>query len=252
MTTPDKVAFITGANKGIGFETARGLGELGIAVVLGSRDIAKGRAAAETLRSEGIGNVEAVAFDVDEPRHHRDIARYFEGRHGKLDILVNNAGVLLDPGDFASTTGYNTTSTVTPEILKSTFETNFFAVVALTQAVLPLIRKAPAGRIVNLSSILGSLTLHADPTSGVYALKSFAYDASKTALNAFTIHLAQELRETRIKVNSAHPGWVKTDMGGSAAPLEVSEGGKTSVMLATLPDDGPTGGYFHLGQTLPW
>jgi NAD(P)-dependent dehydrogenase (short-subunit alcohol dehydrogenase family) len=252
MGTQDKVAFITGANKGIGFETARGLGELGIAVVVGSRDEAKGRAAAETLKAMGIGNVEAVTFDINEPKHHQVIVRHLEGRYGKLDILVNNAGVLLDPGDFASPSGYNTTSTVTPTILKSTFETNFLSVVALTQALLPLITKAPAGRIVNLSSILGSLTLHSDPTSSIYASKSFAYDASKTALNAFTVHLAQELRGTAIKVNSAHPGWVKTEMGGSAAPIEVSEGGKTSVMLATLPADGPTGGYFHLGETLPW
>jgi NAD(P)-dependent dehydrogenase (short-subunit alcohol dehydrogenase family) len=252
MGTQDKVAFITGANKGIGFETARGLGELGIAVVIGSRDEAKGQTAAKTLRAKGIGNVEAVTFDVNQPKHHQEIVRYLEGRYGKLDILVNNAGVLLDSGDFASPSGYNTTSSVTPEMLRSTFETNFFAVVSLTQALLPLIKKAPAGRIVNLSSILGSLTLHSDPKSPIYAMKSFAYDASKTALNAFTVHLAQELRGTAIKVNSAHPGWVKTEMGGSAAPIEVSEGGKTSVMLATLPDDGPTGGYFHLGQTLPW
>ena len=252
MGTQDKVAFITGANKGIGFETARGLGELGIAVVLGSRDEAKGRAAAETLRTEGIGNVESVAFDVTRPGDHQEIARHLERRYGKLDILVNNAGVMLDDGDFGAPSGFNTTSTVTPEILRSTFETNFFAVVALTQALLPLIRKAPAGRIVNLSSILGSLTLHSDPSSPIYDKKAFAYDASKTALNAFTVHLAQELRGTTIKVNSAHPGWVKTDMGGPAAPMEVSEGGKTSVMLATLPDDGPTGGYFHLGKPLPW
>jgi NAD(P)-dependent dehydrogenase (short-subunit alcohol dehydrogenase family) len=252
MAIPDKVAFITGANKGIDFETARGLGELRIAVVLGSRDEANGQTAVKTLRAKGIDNVEAVTFDINEPQHHNQIVQFLEGRYGKLDILVNNAGVLLDPGDFASPTGYNTTSKVTPEILKRTFETNFFSVVALTQALLPLIKKAPAGRIVNLTSILGSLTLHSDPTSPIYALKSFAYDSSKTAVNAFTIHLAQELRETAINVNSAHPGWVKTEMGGSAAPIEVSEGGKTSVMLATLPDDGPTGGYFHLGQTLPW
>jgi NAD(P)-dependent dehydrogenase (short-subunit alcohol dehydrogenase family) len=123
---------------------------------------------------------------------------------------------------------------------------------ALTEKLLPLIRKSPAGRIVNLSSILGSLTLHADPNSPIYHAKSFAYDASKTALNAFTVHLAYDLRDTKIKVNSAHPGWVKTDMGGPEAPMELSEGAKTSPALATLPDDGPTGGYFHLGQTLPW
>jgi NAD(P)-dependent dehydrogenase (short-subunit alcohol dehydrogenase family) len=248
----DKVAFITGANKGIGLETARGLGERGIAVVLASRDEAKGREAAEGLRAAGIKDIEAVRFDVTRPEDHARIARHLGDRYGKLDILVNNAGVMLDRGDFGAPGGFNTTTTVSLEVLRQTFETNVFAVVALTQALLPLIRKAPAGRIVNLSSILGSLTLHSDPQSPIYASKAFAYDASKTALNAFTVHLAQALRGTPIKVNSAHPGWVKTDMGGAAAPMEVAEGGKTSVQLATLPDDGPTGGYFHLGQPLPW
>jgi NAD(P)-dependent dehydrogenase (short-subunit alcohol dehydrogenase family) len=247
---PGKVAFITGANKGIGLETARGLGKLGVAVIIGSRDEAKGRAAADKLRSEGIESIEAVRFDVNRPGDHKEVARHLDGRYARLDILVNNAGVQLDSADFGSS--FNTTSTVTPDVLRQTFETNFFSVVALTQALLPLIRKAPAGRIVNLSSILGSLTLHSDPSSGIYDKKAFAYDASKTALNAFTVHLAQELRATKIKVNSAHPGWVQTDMGGSAAPLRLSEGGKTSVQLATLPDDGPTGGYFHLGEQLPW
>ena len=252
MASQDKVAFITGANKGIGLETARGLGAQGITVVMASRDEAKGRAAADALRSEGVKSVEAVRFDVTRPEDHREIARHLEARYGKLDILVNNAGVMLEDSDFGAPGGFNTTTTVTPEVLRQTFETNFFAVVALTQSLLPLIRKAPAGRIVNLSSILGSLTLHSDPSSPIYDKKAFAYDASKTAINAFTVHLAQALRGTKIKVNSAHPGWVKTDMGGSAAPMEVSEGGKTSVQLATLPDDGPTGGYFHLGQRLPW
>jgi NAD(P)-dependent dehydrogenase (short-subunit alcohol dehydrogenase family) len=164
--------------------------------------------------------------------------------------LVNNAGVELEGTDFG--TSFNTTSTVALEILRRTFETNFFSVVALTQALLPLIRKAPAGRIVNVSSVLGSLTLHSDHSSGIYDKKAFAYDASKTAINAFTVHLAQELLGTKIKVNSAHPGWVQTELGGTAAPLNLSEGGKTSVQLATLPDDGPSGGYFHLGEPLPW
>ncbi len=252
MASQEKVAFITGANKGIGLETARGLGKLGVAVVLASRDEAKGRAAADTLRSEGVKNVEAVRFNVTRPDDHREISRRLEARYGKLDILVNNAGVMVEDAEFGAAGGFNTTPTVAPEVLRQTFETNFFAVVALTQALLPLIRKAPAGRIVNLSSFLGSLTLHSDPSSGIYDKKAFAYDASKTALNAFTVHLAQALHGTKIKVNSAHPGWVKTDMGGSAAPMEVSEGGKTSVQLATLPDDGPTGGYFHLGKPIPW
>jgi NAD(P)-dependent dehydrogenase (short-subunit alcohol dehydrogenase family) len=245
-----KVAFITGANKGIGLETARGLGKLGFAVVIGSRDESKGRDAADMLRSGGIESIEAVRIDVTRLEDREEVARHLEGRYGRLDVLVNNAGVELEGIDFRRS--FNTTSTVTPEILRRTFETNFFSIVALTQLLLPLIRKAPAGRIVNLSSILGSLTLHSDPSSGIYAKKVFAYDASKTALNAFTIHLAQELRGTKIKVNSAHPGWVQTEMGGPAAPLGLPEGAKTSVQLATLPDDGPTGGYFHLGKPLPW
>jgi NAD(P)-dependent dehydrogenase (short-subunit alcohol dehydrogenase family) len=138
------------------------------------------------------------------------------------------------------------------DLLHRVFETNFFSLIALTNKLLPLIRKSEAGRIVNLSSILGSLTLHGTPGSPIYHAKSFAYDASKTALNAYTIHLAYELRDTKIKVNSAHPGWVKTDMGGPEATLELSEGGKTSAELATLGADGPTGGFFHQGKALPW
>jgi NAD(P)-dependent dehydrogenase (short-subunit alcohol dehydrogenase family) len=252
MPAQEKVAFITGANRGLGLETARGLGGMGISVLMASRDEASGRAAAGLLRSQGINCVEAVRFDVTRPEDHREISRHLEARYHKLDILVNNAAVQLEDIDFGTPGGFNTTTTVTPEILRRTFDTNFFAAVALTQALLPLIRKAPAGRIVNLSSILGSLTIHSDPSSGIYDHKAFAYNASKTALNALTVHLGQALHGTNIKVNSAHPGWVKTEMGGSAAPNELAEGGKTSVQLATLPDDGPTGGYFHLGQPLPW
>lgn len=251
MATQEKVAFITGANRGIGLETARGLGELGITVLMGARDKAKGEQAAEGLKKKGI-KAEAIAFDVGNRNDHKRLASMIAERFGRLDILVNNAGVAKDEADFGNPGGFNTTSTVSDEILRETFDTNFFAVVALTQALLPMIRKAPSGRIVNLSSILGSLTLHLDPKSPIYDKKAFAYDASKTALNAFTVHLAMELKGTKIKVNSAHPGWVKTEMGGPAAPMEVSEGGKTSVQLATLPDDGPTGGFFHLGDPLPW
>jgi NAD(P)-dependent dehydrogenase (short-subunit alcohol dehydrogenase family) len=252
MKTQNKVAFITGANRGIGLETARGLAARGIAVVLGCRDEAKGRAAADRLKAEGFDTVEAVRFDVTRPEDQREIRGHLEREYGKLDILINNAGIVREEADFGTPGGFNTTETVSPEVLRETFETNFFAVVALTQALLPLIRKAPAGRIVNLSSSLGSLTLHADPSSPIHDKKAFAYDASKTALNAFTIHLAHALRGTGIKVNSADPGWVKTGMGGPAAALELSEGGKTSVELATLPDDGPSGGYFHQGTTRPW
>ena len=241
-----KVAFITGGNKGLGLETARQLGKLGITVVIGSRDKARGDAAAAQLRKEGI-KVESIKFDVNKTADHKAAYDYFNSHYGRLDILVNNAGIWKE-GNPAQ----NTTLTVSQEVLRETFDTNFFGTVALTQTLLPLIEKSAAGRIVNLSSILGSLTLHADGKSPIASTKVFAYDASKAALNSFTIHLANALRKTKIKVNSAHPGWVKTDMGGEGAMMEIPDGAKTSVALATLPDDGPTGAYIHLGETLPW
>jgi NAD(P)-dependent dehydrogenase (short-subunit alcohol dehydrogenase family) len=249
MATQEKVAFITGANRGLGLETARRLGELGTTVLLGSRDAVKGEQAAEELRKKGL-KAEAIRFDVTSREDHKRLAEMLEQRFGRLDILVNNAGIEREHADFGKP--FNTTSTVPEAALRETFDTNFFSVVALTQTLLPLIRKAPAGRIVNLSSVLGSLTLHSDPSSPIFGKKAFAYDASKTALNAFTVHLAAELKGTNIKVNSAHPGWVRTELGGDSAPMELREGGRTSVQLATLPNDGPTGGYFHLGERLPW
>jgi len=244
-----KIAFITGGNRGLGFQTALDLKAPDVKVVIGSRDLAQGEKAAEKLRAAGV-DADVLEFDVTKPSDYEAAYEYFDSRYGRLDILVNNAGVAA--GKFPGTGPEHTASEVSSEVLHRVFETNFFAVVALTEKLLPLIRKSQAGRIVNLSSILGSLTLHADPNSPLYHAKSFAYDASKTALNAFTIHLAYELRDTKIKVNSAHPGWVKTDMGGEQATMELSEGGKTSAALATLPDDGPSGGYFHLGKPLPW
>jgi NAD(P)-dependent dehydrogenase (short-subunit alcohol dehydrogenase family) len=148
--------------------------------------------------------------------------------------------------------GSNTTLTVSEANIRKTFDTNFFAVVALTEKLLPLLRRSEAARVVNLSSVLGSLTLHATKGSPIYDAKVFAYDTSKVALNSYTIHLAHALQDTQIKVNSAHPGWVKTDMGTDAAPMNVVDGAKTSVWLATLPEDGPTGGFFHMQDTLPW
>ena len=247
-----KVAFVTGANRGLGLETVRGLAQLGFTVLLGARDAAKGEVAAKQLRDEGLASVEAVKFEVAAPADHAAVAALIEKRFGKLDVLVNNAGVALEDVDFGAPGGFNTVATVSPDLLRKVFDTNFFHTVALTQVLLPLVRKSTAGRIVNLSSILGSLALHADPASPIYAAKAFAYDASKTALNAFTVHLAALLKDTPVKVNSAHPGWVKTDMGGPSADLELAEGGKTSVQLATLGADGPTGGFFHLGKPLPW
>ncbi|HEY1809661.1 MAG TPA: SDR family oxidoreductase [Acidobacteriaceae bacterium] len=242
----EKVAFITGGNKGLGLETARQLGQLGITVVIGSRSLEKGKAAVEKLKADGV-HAEAVRFDITNAADYQEVYSYFEKKYGRLDILINNAGISKE--EFMAG---NRTSSTSAEVLHETFDTNFFGAVQLTQTLLPLIRKSPAGRIVNLSSILGSLTLHADPNSPIYNAKAFAYDASKAALNAFTIHLAHEVKDTKIKINSAHPGWVKTDMGTDAAPMEIPDGAKTSVALATLPEDGPTGAYIHLGETLPW
>ena len=244
-----KIAFITGGNRGLGFQTALELKDAGAKVVIGSRDLARGEQAVAKLRAAGV-DADVLQFDITKAADAKAAYDYFNSKYGRIDILVNNAGIA--GGSFPGTGPEHSASEVPMELLRKIFETNFFAQVALTDALLPLIKKSPAGRIVNLSSILASLTLHADPQSPIYDAKSFAYDASKTALNAFTIHLAWELRDTKVKVNSAHPGWVKTDMGGPNATMELSEGGKTSAALATLPDDGPTGGFFHLGQPLPW
>lgn len=245
MANKGKVALITGANKGLGFEMARQLGQQGVTVVLGARDPKAGEAAAATLRAEGI-DAHFLKLDVTNPTDHSAAAAFLADKFGGLDILINNAGISAEP------LGTGRQGTPSSETLRRTFDTNFFAPVALTQAVLPLLLKSKAGRIVNMSSILGSQTLHADPSSPIYDFKALAYDSSKAALNSFTIHLAYELKDTKIKVNSAHPGWVKTDMGTDAAPMELPEGAKTGVELALLPDEGSTGGYFHLGKALPW
>ena len=241
-----RVAFITGGNRGIGLETARELGRQGIAVVIGARDLEAGQRAVGQLRELGI-TAEAIRYDTADAATDRAAFDYFEKEYGRLDILVNNAGVLQE-GEL----GVKNASSISEAILRSTFETNFFAVVRLTQTLLPLVRKSAAGRIVNLTSILGSLTLHSAPNSPIAAAKPFAYNATKTALNAFTVHLADELRDTPIKVNSAHPGWVKTPLGGPGAPMELADSPKTSVRLATLDADGPSGGFFHENDALPW
>jgi NAD(P)-dependent dehydrogenase (short-subunit alcohol dehydrogenase family) len=240
-----KVAFITGANRGIGFETAKGLGALGITLVLGVRDLAKGAIAVKELQALGY-QAEATHYDASQAASADNAFEYLNKHYGKLDILVNNAGILQEP-----LMGSNSSS-VSIQVLQETFQTNLFAVIELTQKLLPLIKNAPAGRIVNLSSILASLTLHSMPNSPIDPAKAFAYNASKTALNVYTVHLAHELRDTNIKVNSAHPGWVKTELGGSNAPMELTDGGKTSVLLATLASDGVNGSFSHQGEALPW
>ena len=239
-----KIALITGANKGIGLETARQLAKQGITVLAGARDEAKANLAAAELGKEGL-DVHGIVIDVNDERSIQEAAARIERDYGRLDILVNNAGVMWDDRE-------KKPSEQSLEVWRATFETNLFGLVATTQALLPLLRKSAAGRIVNLSSILGSITLHATPGSPVYDAKVPAYDASKTAVNAYTVHLAWELKDTPIKVNAAHPGWVKTEMGGEGATMEIQDGAKTSVALATVGPYGPNGSFLHMGETLPW
>ena len=237
-----KIALITGANKGIGLETARQLGRQDITVIIGARDPQKGEAAASSLRDAGI-DARAIPLDVTNQKSI-DAAAATVGRDfGRLDILVNNAGVMLeDPA--------KEMQAVDP--WRQTFETNVFGLIATTQAFLPLLRKSDAGRIVNLSSILGSIAYQATPGSPTYGFSRPAYNVSKATVNAYTVQLAYLLKDTKIKVNAAHPGWVKTEMGGEGANMEIEDGAKTSVALATVGDDGPNGAYLHMGQPLPW
>ena len=239
--TDKKVALVTGANKGIGLETARQLARAGYKVLAAARDPAKGGQTVAQLKAEGL-DVEFIPLDVGDDAQRRAAARHIGDTYGRLDVLVNNAGVSTESG--------HKVSTVPLELVRRAFETNLFSLVAVTQAMLPLIRKSPAGRIVNLSSILGSLETNATQDMGDFA--SVGYNGSKAAVNMYTILLAKELAGTLIKVNAAHPGWVKTDMGGPGAPLELEEGARTGVALATLGPDGPTGGFFHAGERLPW
>ena len=242
-----QVALVTGANRGIGLETARQLGKKGIKVLIAARSEVKGKEAESSLKNEGL-DAEFIHLDVDDAATHETAAKYIEETFGKLDILVNNAGISIDE----NVNGNYVQASKTPdEIFRKTFDTNFFNTVAVTQRLLPLIKKSEAGRIVFLSSGLGSLSLHSDPASPIYDYKVPAYDISKTALNGYAVHLAYELKDTPIKVNAAHPGSVVTDMNANG-DLHVEEGAKTSVDLATLPVDGLSGRFVHLGQELPW
>jgi NAD(P)-dependent dehydrogenase (short-subunit alcohol dehydrogenase family) len=242
----NKVALITGANRGIGFETAKALGALGINLIIGCRDLTKGETAVKQLQSLGF-KAEAISYNANEEKSAETVFNYIDKKYGKLDILINNAGMIAE-----ELIGENSSITVTQNDLQKTFQVNLFSVIALTQKLLPLIKKSDAGRIVNLSSIVGSLTLQNMEQSPIDPAKAFAYNTSKTALNSYTIHLAHALKDTNIKVNSAHPGWAKTELGGPFAPMEIADSYKTSLRLATIGSDGPSGGFFHESETLPW
>ncbi|KOP26283.1 short-chain dehydrogenase [Hapalosiphon sp. MRB220] len=243
MNTKQTIALVTGANKGLGFEISRQLAQKEIMVLLAARDPQKGTEAAEKLQLEGL-DVEFIQLDVTDSASITTAAQQIRDRFGKLDILINNAGIYLDRNVQPSELDIDT--------LQQTFAVNFFAVFNITKTFLPLIKLSQAGRIVNMSSTLGSLGDTLDPNSPYFDFRGMAYQSSKTALNALTVQFAKELADTSIKINSVCPGWVKTDMGTTDAPLNVEQGADTPVWLATLPADGPTGGFFNSRQPLAW
>jgi NAD(P)-dependent dehydrogenase (short-subunit alcohol dehydrogenase family) len=239
----ERIAVVTGANRGLGFEISRQLGLKGITIIAGTRQGADGARAVERLKDKGI-NAHSIILDVTEPSTVEALPRLLNVQFGHIDILINNAGVLIDSGV--------PLSDLDEGVLRATFETNVFGAFVVTRALLPLIRKSSFGRIVNMSSSLGSLASIGDPNSPFYQVVCPAYQMSKAALNALTVLFAKELKDTNIKVNSACPGWVRTDLGTERAPLSVEEGADTPVWLATLPDDGPTGGFFNSRRPMPW
>lgn len=238
-----KTVLITGGNKGIGFETGRQLGRLGFTILLGSRDQSRGQEAAAALSTQDI-NAKAITIDVTAPDTIQSAAQQIDNHYGSLDVLINNAGVSLDGGAPPSQLDLNN--------LKRTYETNVFGMFSVTKAILPLIKRAPAGRIVNLSSGLASLTQHSDPEFEFYGMNLLAYMSSKTAVNALTVLFAKELKDTRIKVNSADPGFTSTDLNGHRGYRTVEQGASIVVKLATLANDGPTGGFFDENGVVPW
>lgn len=243
MNATSRIALVTGATRGIGLETARQLAEAGVHTLLAGRSRTRAVEAALQLQSQGLP-VEAIGLDVTDAGSIASAVQDVSDRHGRLDVLVNNAGIAIDDWNRAP-------SEQTGEVWRRTFDTNLFGLVEVTRAFLPLLRAADAARIVNVSSVLGSLALQADAASAYYAVKLPAYNVSKSAVNAWTVQLAYELRDTGIKVNAIHPGNVRTDMN-PGAELDVAEGARTSVQMALLGSDGPTGTFTHLGETLPW
>ncbi|MEV4898482.1 SDR family oxidoreductase [Nonomuraea sp. NPDC055795] len=235
MTT----ALITGANKGIGFEIARLLGERGVTAVVGARDEERGRAAAGRIGQP------YVRLDVTDPASVRAAAKWLEEEYGTLDILVNNAGILVAQEDPRP-------SATEAAVLRQVYETNVFGVVTVTNAMLPLLRRAPAGRIVNMSSELGSLARTIDPDDPLYPHNYLAYNSSKSALNMVTISYAKELVDTPIKVNAANPGYCATDLNGHAGFRTAAQGAAIALHLATLAGDGPSGGHFEDAGPVPW
>jgi NAD(P)-dependent dehydrogenase (short-subunit alcohol dehydrogenase family) len=238
-----KIALITGANRGIGYELARQLGKAGVTVLIAARNAELGNAAAGKLKADGA-DAHFIELDVTKPETIAKAAKALEARYGRLDILVNNAGV-LDQAD-------GPPSTVNPEAVRRVLEVNFFGVLAITQAMLPLVRSSAAGRIVMISSGLGSLTWNADSKWAFAAFKRLGYSGSKAILNMMTVQLAWELRDTPIKVNTVNPGYTATDMNDNRGTQTIEEGAAEALRQALAPDNAPTGGFFETGGIVPW
>lgn len=238
-----RIALVTGANKGIGLEIARQLAEADVTVIIGARDPERGRTAAETLATQDL-TVEAIRIDVNDGDSIKAAATTIRERHGRLDILVNNAGI-VDAEDGPPTSA-------SPEAARRIMETNFVGTLAVTQAMLPLLRLSAAGRIVNLSSSLGSLAVNGDPTSPYYSARLIGYNASKAALNMLTVQLAAELRETPIVVNSVSPGYVKTDLTGHTGFMTPEEGARLPVEYALLGEQAVSGRFVEPAGETPW
>ncbi|MCC9309498.1 SDR family oxidoreductase [Kitasatospora sp. RB6PN24] len=244
------VALVTGANKGIGFQTALQLAERGLTVVVGARAPERGKAAADEIRATGA-DAHPVTLDVTDPAIVRQAARWIDERFGRLDVLVNNAGTAEDPGHRPSAADL--------DLVRGIFETNVFGVLTVTNALLPLLRRSVAPRIVNVSSGMGSLTTQSSPESYLaQAPATAAYPASKSALNALTVQYAKELGQHGFLVNAVTPGPCDTDLtkelqsAGFAMTRTAAQGAAVIVRLATLGPDGPTGGFFGEDGPLPW
>lgn len=238
-----RVALVTGANKGIGFEVCRQLGVAGYRILLGARNQAAGKAAAKTLKKEGL-EVEFIKLDVTSDEDVAAAQSKIEKQYGRIDILVNNAGVLLDPPRHPPDTEGASIFNAKLDTIRRSLETNTFGAIRLSQALVPLMKKNSYGRIVNISSGMGQLS---DMNGGWPG-----YRISKAALNVVTRILADELTGTNILVNSVCPGWVRTSMGGEEAELSPAEGADTIVWLASHPDGGPSGGFFRERQQIEW
>jgi NAD(P)-dependent dehydrogenase (short-subunit alcohol dehydrogenase family) len=230
-----QIALITGANKGIGYETARLLAAQGMTVLVGARDETLGRQAEQTLR-DGGADAHFVQLDVTDDKSIELAAEAVTTQYGRLDVLVNNAGIFFGPAGAGGGP-----SVTTREALQQVFETNVFGPVAVINTFLPLLRRADAARIVNVSSEVGSLTSISSPESPLYQLTAIPYPASKSALNMVTVMYAKELKDTPIKVNAANPGYCPPDPTGQSGFRTPAQGAEISVHLATLPADGPSG-----------